>query len=481
MNAATKKRCPNGSRKNKLGVCVPTGSIVKRKRCPNGSRKNKHGDCIKKGIVPTTTHKSDDISHDASDDKTTKQDDMAFAHALAAAETAEFEAAKKAAALRAAQLQEIAMKEKAEKENQEIRAAAIIAAQKAAATRAAHIAAEKEAIAKKAAKTAEEKKQAMLKQASELSAKELAAKNAETEKALRDAAAKIEAAKKAAEAEAVVVAKSEKTEIGLAFDEYTVADNDFRKALAELNEAKEMGNVHVTLRRAQHLVNVTKAKEKKQRKWYNLYPWDAKPTFVSKANLEMYNNIKHITDELHSAIEAVYPVIKQQEEDNAKLAVFIKSTYKARYNENLTRAIVALHAHGGFKVDEHLMPAKTFNTPIKLYLYRQAQPSLISVGENGGVKALKHYRAFQEIWQTFTPAQISNVSNALMCAAAWQDDDERRELYRRHCLNNVNKRVYEIGQTVADKHFSFDVGTEGKCVRVVCQHDFFQTAICCYQ
>lgn len=31
-----KKRCPNGSRKNKKGICVKRGS-----RCPNGTRKNR--------------------------------------------------------------------------------------------------------------------------------------------------------------------------------------------------------------------------------------------------------------------------------------------------------------------------------------------------------------------------------------------------------------------------------------------------------
>ena len=39
-----KKRCPNGSRKNKKGICVKRGS-----RCPNGTRKNrKTGKCESK-------------------------------------------------------------------------------------------------------------------------------------------------------------------------------------------------------------------------------------------------------------------------------------------------------------------------------------------------------------------------------------------------------------------------------------------------
>jgi len=44
-------RCPNGTRKNKQGDCIPKENIKSKlegpkKRCPNGTRKNKQGDCI---------------------------------------------------------------------------------------------------------------------------------------------------------------------------------------------------------------------------------------------------------------------------------------------------------------------------------------------------------------------------------------------------------------------------------------------------
>jgi hypothetical protein len=42
-------RCPNGTRKNKNGDCVPKGQ---KKRCPNGTRKNKNGDCVAKVQTP---------------------------------------------------------------------------------------------------------------------------------------------------------------------------------------------------------------------------------------------------------------------------------------------------------------------------------------------------------------------------------------------------------------------------------------------
>jgi hypothetical protein len=45
-------RCPNGTRKNKQGDCIPKAPDKpvpdKPKRCPNGTRKNKQGDCIPK-------------------------------------------------------------------------------------------------------------------------------------------------------------------------------------------------------------------------------------------------------------------------------------------------------------------------------------------------------------------------------------------------------------------------------------------------
>jgi hypothetical protein len=54
-------RCPNGTRKNKQGVCVPKveskeitpkKSQLTQKRCPNGTRKNKQGECVPKDTVP---------------------------------------------------------------------------------------------------------------------------------------------------------------------------------------------------------------------------------------------------------------------------------------------------------------------------------------------------------------------------------------------------------------------------------------------
>lgn len=45
-----RRRCPNGTRKDKkTGECVDKSQIVRRSRCPNGSRKDKNGDCVKKG------------------------------------------------------------------------------------------------------------------------------------------------------------------------------------------------------------------------------------------------------------------------------------------------------------------------------------------------------------------------------------------------------------------------------------------------
>ena len=67
-------RCPNGTRKNKQGVCVPKTTLepvkqpkpdtpkVKTKRCPNGTRKNKQGDCVPKDTVPAKPIKAKPIT-----------------------------------------------------------------------------------------------------------------------------------------------------------------------------------------------------------------------------------------------------------------------------------------------------------------------------------------------------------------------------------------------------------------------------------
>ena len=43
-----RKRCPNGTRKNKQGDCVEksNASTTKRNRCPSGTRRNKEGNCV---------------------------------------------------------------------------------------------------------------------------------------------------------------------------------------------------------------------------------------------------------------------------------------------------------------------------------------------------------------------------------------------------------------------------------------------------
>jgi hypothetical protein len=54
-------RCPNGTRKNKDGVCVPKGPKPMPIRCPKGMKKNKNGECIPKGTktrCPNGTRKN---------------------------------------------------------------------------------------------------------------------------------------------------------------------------------------------------------------------------------------------------------------------------------------------------------------------------------------------------------------------------------------------------------------------------------------
>lgn len=52
-----RKRCPNGTRKNKEGDCIKKeDSNQKRKRCPIGTRKNKDGNCQVYEPTPRTKY-----------------------------------------------------------------------------------------------------------------------------------------------------------------------------------------------------------------------------------------------------------------------------------------------------------------------------------------------------------------------------------------------------------------------------------------
>ena len=54
-----KKRCPNGTRRNKTtGNCEKRSSSSSKKRCPNGTRRNKTtGNCEKAGSVSSSSSK----------------------------------------------------------------------------------------------------------------------------------------------------------------------------------------------------------------------------------------------------------------------------------------------------------------------------------------------------------------------------------------------------------------------------------------
>ena len=478
-----RKRCPNGSQKNKTGDCVLKGSIVKRKKCPNGSRKNKKGDCIKHGVSAQTNDENKEKEKEKEKEpiipaKENEQEENVLKKAIAALEKAEKEAyanalaEQKAAAEEEAQKEkEEAQKEKDEKEAFEKKAAAIIAQQKAAAEKTSAIAAEKEAAAKKAAQEAAAKQAAAIQ---ELTKEQAATKAAEVKKAIREAAEKAAAAKKAAEDEAAAQKKVEKTEIDLASDEYARAERQFNEIYGEYEDAVKSGNLRLILSKAQMNLRIVTVLERAMKKLYLLYPWNAKPRAISTANHNVYMTKLRIHLQLTRATEDLYPIIKQQEADAKKLDVFKTTTHKALYREKIQRGIVLLHAHGAFYVNSEMLPSKTFKTPVKLFLYRRAQPSLTSIGELGGIAALKNYRAFQQIWNDFTPEKLTSISNSLMCFNP--ADDEKGRNYIKHCYNNINRRTYNVGDIIADKKYSFTIGKEGKCVKVVCQHDFFDDA-----
>ena len=260
----------------------------------------------------------------------------------------------------------------------------------------------------------------------------------------------------------------------MATDEYARAKRQFNEIYGEYEDAKKYGNLKLILSKAQMNLRIVTVLEKAMNKLYVLYPWNAKPPAISTAKHNVYMTKLKIHIQITRAIEDLYPIIKQQEADAKKLAVFKTTTHKALYLEKIQRGIVLLHAHGAFYVNSEMLPSKTLRTPVKLFLYRRAQPSLVSIGEIGGYAALKNYRAFQQIWNDFTPEKLTSISNSLMCFNS--TDDEKGQNYIKHCYNNINRRTYNVGDIIADKKYSFNIGKEGKCVKVVCQHDFFDDA-----
>ena len=141
-----------------------------------------------------------------------------------------------------------------------------------------------------------------------------------------------------------------------------------------------------------------------------------------------------------------------------------------RTEEMPSRAIVLIATHGGYDVDDEFNPLDSFDAPIKIYLYRNAQPSCVALADDHD-----KYRTFTELQSVsndFTRETMFEKMNEMMCHYNYPLD-RYKENYEAFCFKKVNVRVYQKNDKVANKSFSFDTKKELGCVKVVTPDSFF--------
>ena len=424
-----RKRCPNGTRKTKTGDCTPKDEIF-RKRCPNGTRKNREGECIEKGDIvrkrcPNGSRKNkagDCVAKDAAD------------KARAAREAAE--------------------KAKAEKE----------ASDKARA--------DKEAIAQaKAARAALDKI-----------------------KADREARAAKEAAEKAAKSRKSRGSKSSGSPpYAPYFNYYDMILQTPKKSLV-----KPEGYVNLRAKlKPKNDATMDLIKEKIRIK----NPVDVEYLYVAiVGNKELGKNL----DFLHYAIcdltpESMRLALKhyapqevpnfdqsyldwvKKKSQTAKFAQnkqsFIDAPRQlAAYSENLRSPIITINSHGGYDVGDDMLPLRTFNAPIKVFLYRSAQPSCVNY--QGIIRASLTYNLLKVVYEDFKSYEILGILNREMCDINLNkpkpNDKNYDVLYQKFCFGNVNVIKYDVGDRIANKVFTLNkIEKNHGGIRVVCDHDYF--------
>ena len=147
-------------------------------------------------------------------------------------------------------------------------------------------------------------------------------KVAEVQKAFQEAAEKAAAGKKAAEDEAAAQAKVEKTEIELAFESYKRATKLYEMVDTEYEKAVEAGHLQIIFQKAMLCWSLVQSLFKLYSKWYNLYPWNAKPADVLKANTEVKLHMLNAQIRMKKATEDLYPITKVKQDDERNLNIF---------------------------------------------------------------------------------------------------------------------------------------------------------------
>jgi hypothetical protein len=213
----------------------------------------------------------------------------------------------------------------------------------------------------------------------------------------------------------------------------------------------------------------------------------------------LYYKYHKLKDTLGPSSEAFLLVEKQIEKIKFPLGEFyeendfriqdVVDTYKgkshsAKYGETLPGPMVLISSHGLYRVSEDFTPVHSFETPIKVFLYRQSQPSCSNFRSDYDDYRL--FKILQLMWNEFTRKKIVDTLNASMCVKdpeVWSEErstEEKRRLvklnktmYMDHCYQKVNTRVYEKGSTIANKKFMFELSEDTGGVRVVGENDYF--------
>ena len=475
------KRCPNGSRKNKERVCTDKSLLQSsRKRCPNGSRKNKAGDCIKKSQV-------------------TKPGADAYSNKKVSEEEVPKEAIAKMDKLIEKTIHTVDdsledLQEKVQQQKETIKLIEESHMKEIVAEKAHDDLVLQELVADTSKKNAEKALDNAESDATPKSAEVAVAHAKLDEKILvqlekTDELATNEA-KQAQEKEVTVVKSIQAIlpptvdlDYKILFDKYVALGVSKENAQAIIDKKKKEARDAQSSEPKDTGKLIDKYLE--MLKEYNAFSdkeyWDA---FRAAAPGPEKDEALKTIEEVRKAHMAHWKKVMEARDDcliPARLYGYYadneleyrRSPHKALYNENIKKGIITCCSHGGYFVNTDFTPKYTFQTPIKVYLYRQSQPSSAMFNKPYYASMFEVYFELKQLAYHFKPSHMKYILNRNMAwAIEVNGKKSSTDFYFKTSHENVNTRVYERGSQIANKYFSFD-NKEGKGVKVVCDHDFF--------
>ena len=322
--------------------------------------------------------------------------------------------------------------------------------------------------ANKEINAAEEKIAAAQKAAQEADAKEMAADKASATAAAKEAAAERAAdtdLKEAAAREAETAQKAAAAAEKRADQAATIAEGKEEAADTVDGAIRDL----IEKKRVVHAIEGRYASLDKHLNTLKGTEYDAvlKDYFVLGAERDK------LVKEYTAQKKVVFPDIVYEETDQRykdQSRVFLRKGHKANYSEKLKKAIVNVCSHGGYLVDASFLPTKTFQAPTTIYLYRLAKPSIVNYQTLS--EGLVEYQTFQKMMSNFTPQKLKNalLLNKPMFS---KKPGVVGQMYDKHSFNEIDLRVYERGDLMANKYFDFDTTDDMGYAKVVCDHDFF--------